>query len=63
MTIDCITTLSYGNLDIGDVIQITSESFHLTEHKAQIIEKNMNRTIGIQLFWKTTQFIITKEPR
>ena len=49
MTIDCIAALSYGNLDIGDVIQITSEDFHLTEHKAQIIEKKYE-----QNYWRFT---------
>ena len=49
MTIECIATISYGNLHIGDIIQITSEGFHLTEHKAQIIEKKYE-----QNYWRFT---------
>ena len=39
MTIEALAILSYGKIEIGDIIQITSTDFHLQNHNAQIIEK------------------------
>lgn len=49
ITLEAVTNLSFGKINIGDILQITSESFHLLNHKVQVIEKKY-----VQNGWKFT---------